>query len=54
MQTQSQRDLFAAIQSIALSVYEQAPIGLSLCDLLESSQTLIDLSQELLESLEED
>tara|TARA_R110000868_G_scaffold140583_1_gene356349 strand:- start:15367 stop:15633 length:267 start_codon:yes stop_codon:yes gene_type:complete len=54
MQTQSQHDLFAAIQSIALSVYEQGPIGLSLCDLLESSQTLVDLPQELLDSLNPD
>jgi hypothetical protein len=53
MKTQAQDDLLAALQSIALSIYETAPEGLSLCELLDSSQQLIDISQELLDGLED-
>jgi hypothetical protein len=52
MKTQAQDDLLAALQSIALSIYETAPEGISLCELLDSSQQLIDISQELLDGLE--
>jgi hypothetical protein len=53
MKTEAQRDLLAALQSIALSIYEDGPVGLSLCELLDSSQQLIDISQELLDGLED-
>ena len=47
------RDLVEAIQSIAMSLYEQAPESLGLAELIHSTQEVLDLSEALLSRLEE-
>jgi len=47
------RDLIEAIKAIAMSVYEQAPEGLGLAELIHSTQEVMDLSEALLSRLEE-
>lgn len=46
------RDLIAAIKSIAMSLYEQAPETLALAEIITSSQEVIDLSEALLRRLD--
>jgi len=45
------RDLIEAIKAIAMSVYEQAPEGLGLAELIHSTQEVMDLSEALLSRL---
>lgn len=47
------RDLIEAIKAIAMSVYQHAPEGLGLAEIIASSQEVYDLAEALLSHLEE-
>ena len=46
-------ELVQAIKAIAMSVYCQAPESLGLAEIIASSQEVIDLSEALLDRLED-